>query len=113
MTQYELRWAQMPLPIGRRPVLLLARPEAYEYLQKVMVAEVTTRVRGIPQEVPVGPREGLVRPSAISLDNVHVVDRSCIGDRIGFLAHARHDEVKRALGHALKWSELQALGLST
>jgi mRNA-degrading endonuclease toxin of MazEF toxin-antitoxin module len=42
---------------GRRPVLLLSRTPAYEYLQRVLVAEVTTRVRGIPREIPLRKRE--------------------------------------------------------
>lgn len=47
MRQYEIRWANLPDPIGRRPVLLLTRTPAYEYLSKVIVAEITTTVRGI------------------------------------------------------------------
>jgi mRNA interferase MazF len=50
MKQYELRWANLPAPIGRRPVLLLTRTPAYAYLNKVIVSEVTSTVRQIPQE---------------------------------------------------------------
>jgi len=46
--QYEIRWVTLPDPIGRRPVLLLTRTPAYAYLNKVIVAEITTTVRGIP-----------------------------------------------------------------
>ena len=52
--QFEVRWANLPRPAGRRPVLLLSRTSAFEYLQKVLVVEVTTRIRGIPQEVLLG-----------------------------------------------------------
>ena len=77
MRQYEIRWANLPEPIGRRPVLLLTRTPAYEYLVKVIVAEITTTVRGIPQEVPLGQHEGLGRPAVANLDNIHVnPDRS-------------------------------------
>lgn len=109
MRQYELRWANLPAPIGRRPVLLLTRTAAYQYLAKVIVAEVTTTVRGIPQEVPLGRREGLTRSSVANLDNVHVVARARIGDLIGTLAGHRHREVKCALGYALDWPELKIL----
>lgn len=109
MRQYEIRWASLPLPIGRRPVLLLSRSSAYEYLEKVIVAEVTTVVRGIPQEVPLGPREGLARKSVVSLDNVHVIPKSVTGGHLGYLAGERHWEVKRALGYALEWPELKVL----
>lgn len=109
MTQYEVRWASLPEPIGRRPVLLLTRASAYEYLNKVIVAEVTTTVRGIAQEIAIGASEGLRAPSVVNLDNIHVVPKSILGRRIGSLARPRHIEVKRALGHALGWPELQTL----
>jgi mRNA interferase MazF len=99
----------MPLPVGRRPVLLLTRTAAFAYLNKVIVAEVTGTIRGIPQEVPVSTREGLRRPSVVNLDNVHVVPRTALGDRLGVLPADREREVKRALGYALGWDELKSL----
>ena len=110
MQQYEIRWANLPEPIGRRPVLLLSRTPAFEYLAKVIVAEITTTIRGIPQEVGVGKREGLERPSVVNLDNVHVLAKSRLGERIGTLDPRRSREVKRALGYALDWPELKDLG---
>lgn len=109
MKQYELRWANLPAPIGRRPVLLLTRTPAYAYLNKVIVGEVTSTVRQIPQEVAVGHREGLRHASVVNLDNLHVVPTACLGDRIGVVAASREREVKRALGHALGWAELKVL----
>src|SRR5438309_355065 len=108
MKQYELRWATLPLPIGRRPVLLLTRTPAYEYLTRVTVAEITTTVRGIAQEVPVGKAEGL-RKSVANLDNIHVIELSEVGTRIGAMPAGRLVEVKRALGHALNWEEIKVL----
>lgn len=109
MRQYEIRWAEMPSPIGRRPVLLLTRTAALGYLNKVIVAEITGTIRGIPQEVPIGPREGLPRPSVANLDNLHVVAKRVLGERMGTLPPAREREVKRALGYALGWEELKSL----
>ncbi len=109
MKQFEIRWADLPVPIGRRPVLLLSRTPAYEYLAKVIVAEISSTIRGIPQEVPLGRREGLSRPSVINLDNCHVVPKALLGGIVGALPDARHREVKRALGYALGWPELQVL----
>jgi mRNA interferase MazF len=107
--QYEIRWADLPAPIGRRPVLLLSRSPAYQYLAKVIIAEITTTIREIPQEIPVGGREGLREPSVINLDNVHVVPRACLGERIGTLGTDREREAKRSLGYALGWPELKVL----
>lgn len=109
MKQYEIRWADLPAPIGRRPVLLLTRTPAYAYLNKVIVAEVTSTIRGIPQEVPLSKKEGLARASVADLDNIHVVPKALLSDRIGALAGDREREVKRALGYALDWPELKVL----
>ena len=107
--QYEIRWANMPSPIGRRPVLLLTRSSAYSYLNKVIVAEVTRTIRGIPEEVTLLKSEGVRDASVVNLDNIHVVAKSVLGDRIGVLSPAREREVKRALGYALDWPELKVL----
>jgi mRNA interferase MazF len=109
MKQYEIRWASLPAPIGRRPVLLLTRTSAYAYLNKVIVAEVTTTIREIAQEVVLDRTEGLTRKSVANLDNIHVIPTSVLGDRLGALPQNREREVKRALGHALGWRELQAI----
>ena len=107
MKQYEIWWADLPAPVGRRPVLLLTRSAAYAYLNKAIVAEITTTLRGIPQEVPVGEPEGLL-PSVVNLDNIHVVAKRLLSSRIGVLAATREQEVKRALGYAMDWAELKA-----
>lgn len=109
MKQYEVHWAELPEPIGKRPVLLLTRTPAYEYLNKVIVAEVTSTVRGIPQEVCLGRHEGLPRNCVANLDNVHVVPKSMLRARLGAVAATRHREIERALGYALDWAELKAL----
>lgn len=107
MRQYEIWWASLPPPVGRRPVLLLSRNSAYAVLSKVMVAEVTSTIRDIPVEVSLGPREGLSRRSVANLDNVHVVARGDLTTRLGALSGTRVGEVKRALGYVLDWPELK------
>ena len=109
MKLYEIYWAGLPAPVGRRPVLLLTRPPAFGYLNKVVVAEVTTTIRGIPQEVHLSSPEGLSEPSVANLDNIHVVPIRRLGDRIGRLAMSREPDVKRALGYAFDWADLKIL----
>jgi mRNA interferase MazF len=99
----------MPDPIGRRPVLLLSRNPAYEYLTRVIVVEITPTIRSIPVEVSLGPAEGLRRRSVANLDNVHVVAKQRLLSRIGALKPRRADEVKRALGFSLDWPELKGV----
>ncbi len=108
MKQYEIWWADLPPPVGRRPVLLLTRSTAYAYLNKVIVVEVTSTIRGIPQELPLGQAEGLAA-SVANFDNVHVVAKHLLTVRAGALSDSRAPEVKRALGYALDWPELKAL----
>ncbi len=107
MRQYEIWQAQLPEPIGARPVLLLSRDAAYEYLSRVLVIEITTTVRDIPVEVPLGRAEGLSRRSVANCDNLHAVPKARLTERLGALGAARIPEVKRALGFALGWSELK------
>jgi mRNA interferase MazF len=107
--QFDLWWVSLPAPAGRRPVLLLTRSSAFGYLSRVLVAEATTSIRGIPQEIKLGKREGLPRACVANLDAIRSVPVQSLETRVGRLATARHVEVKRALGHVLHWPELTAL----
>ena len=107
--QFEIWWASIPDPVGRRPVLLLGRTASYAYLTRVLVAEVTTTIRGIPQEISLSKREGLPRTCVANLDALRTLPRSCLKSRIGKLDVRRYVDAKRALGHALHWPELTGL----
>ncbi len=87
-------------------MLLLSRNDAYQYLNKFIVAEITTTVRGIPVEVQLGRHEGLPSASVANLDNVRTVARPWLVSRVGALPPGRRRDVKRALGYALGWDEL-------
>ena len=104
--QYELWWASLPQPAGRRPVLLLTRDRAYSYLNKYVAVEITSTVRQIAVEVPLGRQEGLSRRCVANCDNIRTVSRTALLQRIGQLAPGRRSELKRAMGHALGWDEL-------
>jgi mRNA interferase MazF len=107
--QFDVWWASLPEPVGRRPILLLSRSSAFSYLTRVLVVEVTTTIRGIPQEIPLGRREGLPRSCVANMDALRTMPTSCLAARAGRISVGRHVEVKRALGHALHWPELTAL----
>ncbi|MEP7363632.1 MAG: type II toxin-antitoxin system PemK/MazF family toxin [Acidobacteriota bacterium] len=110
MKQFEIWWATLPAPAGRRPVLLLSRNDAYAYLNKFIAAEITTMIRSIPVEVRLGRREGLPSPCVANLDNLRTIPRSVLDSCAGAMANSRHAEVKRALGYALDWEELSDIG---
>jgi mRNA interferase MazF len=62
MRRGDIWWADLPAPAGRRPVILLSRHEAYAVRELVTIAPVTTRVRRVPSEVPLGAEDGLPKP---------------------------------------------------
>lgn len=105
--QYEIWWANLPPPMGRRPVLLLARDQAYRVLQRVTAAEITTTIRNIPVEVELGPDEGLESESVANLDNIHAVVVQRLTEKIGELSVERAWEVERAIGYALDIDRLK------
>jgi len=106
LKQFEIWWADLPKPAGRRPVLLLTRDDGYGYLNKFIVAEITTTIRNIPVEVPLGKRDGLPAPCVANCDNLRTVTRDVLVERISKLTATRLVEVKRAVGYALGWDEL-------
>ncbi len=68
--------------------------------------EVTSTIRHIAVEIPLGRSEGLPAKCVANCDNIRTVPRSALTQRIGQLSPRRRTEVKRALGHALAWDEL-------
>jgi mRNA interferase MazF len=87
-------------PNKRRPVLVLTRQEVIPLLGTVMVAPVTSTIRGAPSEVVIGTDEGLKHPSAVNLDHVQTVDQRCLKRFVGSLGPSKMREVCRALAIA-------------
>lgn len=87
-------------PDKRRPILVLTRHEVIDLLQTVMVAPVTSTIRGAPSEVIVGIDEGLKRDSAINLDHVQTVDKTRLTRFIGTVGAEKMSAVCRALAIA-------------
>lgn len=83
-----------------------SRGSAYEYLNKFLAVEITSTVRGIAVEVPLGRPEGLSQRCVANCDNIRTISRSALAKRIGQLAPRRVPELKRAVGHAFAWDEL-------
>ena len=106
LKQYEIWWAQLPKPAGRRPVLLLSRNDAYTLLNKFVAAEITTTIRNIAIEVPLGVSEGLPTRCVVNCDNLRTIAKQNLVEKISKLAPQRIGDVKRAVGYALGWEEL-------
>src|SRR6266571_237236 len=76
-------------PDKRRPVLILTRQEVIGLLHTVMVAPITSTVRGAPSEVAVGIAEGLKNESAVNLDHVQTVEQARLVRRLGHAGPAK------------------------
>ncbi len=96
MTRGEIRWCKLAAPDKRRPVLILTRDSAVEYLGEVTVAPITSTIRDIPSEVTLGPADGMPRDCAANLDHIQTVAKSRIGGPITTLERRRLSEVRSA-----------------
>jgi len=66
-----------------RPVIVLTRDPMGQLLHAVVVAPVTSTVRGTSTEVPVDARDGVRQTSVANLDNVQLVARDRFVRRVG------------------------------
>lgn len=80
-----------------RPVLVLTREVVRPYLTRVTVAPITTTIRGLSTEVPVGRRNGLHQASVISCDNIVTVPAAALGPQIGYLLPAQEAALTKAV----------------
>jgi mRNA interferase MazF len=66
-----------------RPVIVLTRDPIGKLLNAVIVAPVTSTVRGVSTEVRVGPEDGIQHSSVANLDNTQLVARDRFRRRVG------------------------------
>lgn len=66
-------------------------------MTKVTVAPITSTVKGLTSEVPVGPGNGLDHDCAVSLDNVVTIPVSRVGRTVGYLSALQEAELARAI----------------
>jgi len=105
MRRGEIWWAELTPPARKRPVLLLSRNEAYAVRELVTVAPVTTRMRHIPSEVPLGPEDGLPKPCVANLDTITTIAKKSLQERLVTLSSEKLKAVEAALHFALGLEE--------
>ena len=66
-----------------RPLIVLTRDPMGGLLRAVIGAPVTTTIRNVSTEVPVGPEDGVRIESVANLDNVQLVARVRLVRRVG------------------------------
>lgn len=85
----------------RRPAVVMHRDFAGRRLQAVLVAPLTSTIRDIPTAVNLGPEDGLDRRCIASLDNLTLLPRARLRQRIGRLSDDRMQQLCAALTTAL------------
>ncbi|CAN5166454.1 type II toxin-antitoxin system toxin endoribonuclease MazF3 [soil metagenome] len=84
----------------RRPALILTRRSRLHVLTWTTVAPITSTIRGITSEVPVGPRNGLDQDSVVSCDNITTVRLTAVGATIGLFFDDQESALTLAIGDA-------------
>ena len=101
MKRGEVWWSEQPAPIGKRPVVLLSRDEAYNVRNAVTVAQITTTVRNIPVEVVLDKKDGLPQLCVVNLDTITTIRKSILTERICSLKTHKMEAINKALKFAL------------
>lgn len=83
-----------------RPAIVLTRDSARPLLSKWTVAPITSTIRGLVSEVPLGRRNGLDHDCVASVDNVATIPAVAVGRLIGFLDEDDEHALTTALARA-------------
>jgi mRNA interferase MazF len=76
--------------------MLLSRNEAYNVRSLVIVAPVTTRIRHIPSEVPLGIDDGMPQDCVANLDTITTIPKDCLQSRLTILSTKKLKEIESA-----------------
>jgi mRNA interferase MazF len=93
---------------GTRPVVVLTRQNVLEYLNKVIVAEITTKGKGYPTEVFINQKANLPKPSFVQADNIHTVPKKMLEKFLGTLDSAIMVEISKKVVLALELESCMA-----
>ena len=102
MRRGEIYLADLPAPVGPRPVLVVVREEGMRRRRRIVVAPLTTRIRQLESELPLGSDDGLSRQSVAQCDALQAVDRTLLESRpIGRIAPEKLEPLNEAIRFAL------------
>jgi mRNA interferase MazF len=93
----EVWFADLGIAAKSRPVLVLACPEEESARVLVVVAPLTSQIRGLTGEVPLGDVRWLPKPSAVNVQGVASFDPNRLDRRLGVCTSDQMHEVKKAL----------------
>lgn len=88
-------------PDKKRPVLILTRDSALEFLEEVTVAPITSTIRDIPSEVLLTKADEMPRDCVVNLDHLQTVSKGKIGALITTLSPTKMQQMRPGLLFAL------------
>ena len=97
----EVWFADLGMAAKSRPVLVLAYPHAQHARALTVVAPLTSQIRGMRGEVPLGKLRWLPKPSAVNVQGLASFDRSNLVRKMGSLPPELLDKVKLAIRELL------------
>ncbi|MBD3288226.1 type II toxin-antitoxin system PemK/MazF family toxin [candidate division KSB1 bacterium] len=97
MERGEIRCYTFKSPDNKRPVVILTRSSALNFLGEVTLAPITSTVRDIPMEVILDQKDGMKNISAVNLDHVQTVSKNKVGELILKLSESKIEQIKSAL----------------
>jgi len=97
----ETWWAELPSPVGNRPVVILTRDAVLSTIGAIVVALVTRTVRHLPTEVVLGRRQGLPVRCVANLDNILTIPRQRLKRLMGACDAGKVEELNQAIKAAL------------
>jgi mRNA interferase MazF len=101
ITRGDVRLYNFAPPDKKRPVVVLTRDSAVDYLSTITVAPITSTVRGVPSEVVLTEDDGMKGPCAVNLHNAITVSQERLGKRVARLSSLRMNEICAALRFSL------------
>ena len=82
-------------------MLVLTRDPVADRIDALVVAPLTTTIRGLMSELLLGRSDGLRQDCVVSFDNVRTIDRSALRRHVATLGRVRMDEACHVLNAAL------------
>lgn len=93
----EVWVADLGMAAKTRPVLILAVPASEDARTLVVVAPLTSQIRGLRGEVPLGKVQWLPKVSAVNVHGIASFDPSRLDRRLGSCSEPQMEAVKDAL----------------
>ncbi|HVS54038.1 MAG TPA: type II toxin-antitoxin system PemK/MazF family toxin [Opitutaceae bacterium] len=93
----EVWFAELGFAEKSRPVLVLAYPAPSDARVLVVVAPLTSQIRGQRGEVDLGKPRWLPKPSTVNVQGLASFDRHYLARKLGALTAQQYDKVKIAL----------------